>query len=639
MCFNTGMHIVRVIPLAKMPANAPAVLDYFWTDSLTQGCLVRIKMGKRALSALVVESLDVRTAKLALKKSAFALKKIDSVITEQPQVTATQLALARWMATYYATSLATCLSTVTPPFLGKRGKLITTAEHIEPSPTSASPVGRLLLTQPDTARAEIRRIATQSSAVVLVIVPEVSLANELCSQLAALSPVAVHSELSARDYEAIYRSVIDGSAHFIIGTRRALFLPWTRLTDIIVEDPLHEAYKSDMAPRYNAPDAARTLAGCTGATLTWLTPAISTVHHHLQTIGTLTCEDRKPYWPSVTHVSMEQEKLDGGNSLFSRRATDALLDAYESKSPLLILSSRRGYATVARCVACAKIIPCASCSVPMRWHRTSENMLVCYHCAAFVSVPPQCPSCHAGALRASGLPGSQKLAEAANAIFDRHGLRKISLPILDSDLVRSADDEATIFKQYDALERPMLVATQMVFSHRYNRSFETVIVPQLDALAYNPDYRTQERLIAHIEKIADFRPQRLIVQSWQDEDALGDIAARGWSAFYEEELAQRKKLVWPPFARIVKLSYRHRDRATTTRQAAIAADRMRRAIAHVGARGTRLLGPGPALVERAGGQWTQHIVLKSTLSGARLSELLSYVPDRWTIDVDPRSIT
>ena len=142
-----------------------------------------------------------------------------------------------------------------------------------------------------------------------------------------------------------------------------------------------------------------------------------------------------------------------------------------------------------------------------------------------------------------------------------------------------------------------------------------------------------------LEKIADMRPRHLVVQSWQDTDSLGDIASRQWDAFYRSELAQRKALVWPPFARIVKLSFRHRDRATATRQAAVAVDRMRRAIEHLGARGTRLLGPGPALVERAGGQWTQNIIIKSTLSGLKLSELLSYVPDRWTVDVDPRSIT
>lgn len=241
-------------------------------------------------------------------------------------------------------------------------------------------------------------------------------------------------------------------------------------------------------------------------------------------------------------------------------------------------------------------------------------------------------------LRPAGLPGSQKLAESVNGILDRYGHSALSIPVLDSDLVRDAADEHRILAAFDAMEHPVLVASQMVFSHRYTRSFDTVIVPQLDALAFNPDYRTQERLIAQLEKVADLRPRRVIVQSWHDDGMLGDIASRHWQQYYRDELTQRKALVWPPFARIVRISFKHRDRSTATRQASVAHDRLQRAIAHLGARGTRLLGPGPALVERAGGQWTQHIVIKSTLSGVRLSELLSYVPERWTIDVDPRSI-
>ncbi|MEK9208664.1 MAG: primosomal protein N' [Patescibacteria group bacterium] len=638
MWFNTGMDIVRVIPLAAMPANAPAVLDYFWATPLPQGCLVRITMGRRPLIALVVESLDVRTAKLALKKSAFALKKLDSVVTETPQISTTQLSLARWMSTHYGASLATCMKTVAPSFLGKRGILLQLPTADAPVKT-VPPAGRLVLTQPDTTVAEIKRIASQTKGQLCIIVPEVSLALCLCEKLSVLKPQPVHSGMSARQYETIYRAVTDGSARVIIGTRVALFLPWSAVEHIIVEDPLNEAYKSEMTPRYNAPDAARQLAGLVDASLTWLTPAISAVHHHLISTGTMTREDKKPYWPRVVQISMEQEQLDGSRSLFSRHATEAILDSHDSGKPLLVLSARRGYTTVARCGNCKKTLPCATCSIPMRWHRTTEEMLVCYHCAAFMQIPKQCPSCHGGALRPAGLPGSQKLAEAINAVLDRYGHRKLNIPVLDSDLVRSESGEKEMLEKLDGMEHPILVASQMIFSHRYGRTFDTVIVPQLDALAYNPDYRTQERLIMQLEKIADMRPRHLVVQSWQDTDSLGDIASRQWDAFYRSELAQRKALVWPPFARIVKLSFRHRDRATATRQAAVAVDRMRRAIEHLGARGTRLLGPGPALVERAGGQWTQNIIIKSTLSGLKLSELLSYVPDRWTVDVDPRSIT
>lgn len=631
------MDIVRVIPLIKMPATAPATLDYFWTTPLPQGSIARAPLGRRTIAVMVLESLDIRQAKLSLKKSAFTLKKLTSIITEVPQVTATQLALAQWMSVQYAASLATCLRTIAPPFLGKRGKLLTLPilESQEPLPKPS--VGRLLLTQPDTARKELERIIRTTDGQVLVVLPELSLANMFGTMLGASH--VVHSGMTTRQFEAAYHSVLDGSARLVVGTRRALLLPWPKLRAIVVEDPLHDAYKNDMAPRFNTPDLARHLAALSDATITWLTPSISTVHHHLIATGTLTCDDRKPYWPHITFVPMEQENAQNGRTtLFSRHAQEALLDAYESRVPLLVLSARRGYTTIARCAACRASLPCPNCTVPMRWHRTSEDMLVCYHCTAYQQVPKQCSTCHAGALRPAGLAGSQKLAEAINVILDRFGHSKLAIPILDSDLVRTDADELDILAKFDAMEHPLLVASPMVFSHRYNRTFTTVIVPQLDAMAYNPDFRTQERLIAHLEKTADFHPRNLIVQSWQDHDTLG-IVNRQWDAFYRSELADRKALLWPPFTRIVRLSIRHRHPATAARMATIAADRLNRAIVHVGAKGTKLLGPNPALVERASGQWNYHLILKSTMTGPRLTELLGYVPAGWLVDVDPRSIT
>lgn len=242
-------------------------------------------------------------------------------------------------------------------------------------------------------------------------------------------------------------------------------------------------------------------------------------------------------------------------------------------------------------------------------------------------------------MRPAGLAGSQKIAEGINALLDRHGYRALDIPILDSDLVRTPAHEIAVLKKLDTMEHPVIVASQMIFSHRYSREFCTIIVPQLDALAYNPDYRTQERLILQLEKLADFRPRSLVVQSLDNTDILEAIAKRQWNTLYAAELAHRKALLWPPFVRVVKLSIRHRDKITAARLAAIAADRLKRAIAHLSARGTRIFGPNPALTERSNGIWTHNIILKSTLAGSRLSELLRYAPPDVIIDVDPRSIT
>jgi primosomal protein N' (replication factor Y) len=214
--------------------------------------------------------------------------------------------------------------------------------------------------------------------------------------------------------------------------------------------------------------------------------------------------------------------------------------------------------------------------------------------------------------------------------LDRYGYPKQAIPVLDSDLVRSLADSRRVLTQLDDAKHPILVASSMIFS---------IIVPHLDALASNPDYRTQDRLILQLEKLADFRPQRMVLQAFQDDGISATIPSRQWDAFFETELAHRKSLRWPPYTRIVKLSFTHRDKGTASRAAVVGAERMKRTIVHLKIVGTQILGPAPALVERSGGKWTQHLIIKSSLSSARLSEFLRYVPDGWIVDVDPRSIS
>jgi primosomal protein N' (replication factor Y) len=637
MWFNTDMFTVRVIPLAKLPPHAPSVLDYFWPDELPRGSLVRVSLGRRVISALVLDTQDIRSAKLSLKKSSFSLKKLSGIISETPQLSSQQLELARWISTHYACSLATAVSTVAPSFIGKRGSLIPHGTH-RPLPHTPATPSTILVTQPDATHETLQTILKKTKGQVLILVPDRFLAESLASSLGA-NVNCVHAGLTKKEFRSLYQGVLAGTVTAVVGTRSALFLPWTSLAHIVVEDPLHEMYKSDMSPHFNAPDVARHLASLHGANLTWLTAALSTVQFHLVQSGSLKLKHQKPYWPAITLASAESEEREGRRSLFSRAAQNALVEAYEDHAPLLIFSARRGYATVARCGQCRASVECTTCAIPLRWHRTSEDMLVCYHCAAYIPVSKQCPSCRAGTLKPSGTPGSQKLAEAAATTLERFGFAAENIPILDSDLVLTPEDVQRTMRLFDAMKHPILVATSMIQSHRYQRKFSTVLVPHLDMFATNPDYRTQDRLLLQLEKLADFQPERIILQTYQDDGLAPFIAKRSWDDFFTQELAHRKHLRWPPYSRIIKLTFTHRDRGTASRAALVGAERITRAISHIRASGTHLLGPTPSLVERAGGRWTQCLILKSTLPSSKLSELLQYIPEGWAVDIDPRSIS
>lgn len=103
------MHVIRVAPLAALPNTVPQVLDYFWPEILSTGSLVKVMVGRRPVQAIVLDSRDLVAAKMTIKKSAFGLKKISSVVSAEPQITSEQLALAQWVSRQYHAPLGMCL--------------------------------------------------------------------------------------------------------------------------------------------------------------------------------------------------------------------------------------------------------------------------------------------------------------------------------------------------------------------------------------------------------------------------------------------------------------------------------------------------------------------------------------------------
>ena len=275
----------------------------------------------------------------------------------------------------WAGGIATALTAVAPSFIGTRGSLTNHAGlTLKKKATNSS--GIICVTQPDTAIQKIKEIMNSSTGQLFILTPDRTVAESMAKKIEPETHV-IHSGLSSKQQKNIYRGILDGSIKLLVGTRIGLFLPWKSLEHIIVEDPLNEIYKSDMAPRYNAPDVARQVAALHQAAITWLTPALSTVQYHLSESKAIIVDQQKPYWPAITLSTTQEEQEAGDRTLFGRAARDVLLDAYEQRTPLLIYSARRGYATVARCARCRASVLCTTCDIPLRWHRTSEDMLVC----------------------------------------------------------------------------------------------------------------------------------------------------------------------------------------------------------------------------------------------------------------------
>lgn len=211
--------------------------------------------------------------------------------------------------------------------------------------------------------------------------------------------------------------------------------------------------------------------------------------------------------------------------------------------------------------------------------------------------------------------------------------------IIDSSVLKSPKAEDELLKQIENSTSCICIATQMIFSHRYDKKFDLIGLPNIDSLTAIPDFRSEEQLIYQFYKLLDFEPEKVIIQTYHPDNPILSVLISGnYKGFYEKELQLRKLFWYPPFVRLVKLSFRHFDRQKAEYEARILGEKLKMVIVQRKLEGgIKLLGPSPAFVEKEKNLYIYNIVLK-IMPGQRLDEILRFVPSHWMIDVDPHSI-
>lgn len=641
------MHVIEVIPLVKLPPQVPQLLSYFFDRPLERGALVQVPMGTRAVKAVVVSSASLEEQKALVKKSAFQLKKLDKVLDESTVLGKTQLSLALWLSRFYFAPLGTCLKTVLPPFFGKKKYRLdwpSPAKIAEDRPENKKPI--IILTRAKDAHSSIAKLLGQAKNQTVIITPELDTVSYFAGAFSEKKPVVVHGGLSAAVHYKAFSQIADGTARLVIGTRAALFSPFTDLGLVIVDDPLNEAYKSDMSPRLNVPDLAQKVAKLHGADIAYLTPSLNTEARHWLEKGEYELRDELKASPAEIRIAdMAQELRTGNFSIFSRALQERMLKTLDGGGRILLYSARRAYSSMLLCRNCGALSLCEKCEIPMRVHRAglsaggSESLLVCYRCSAYRTAPDRCPNCHSAMLKPTGFAGSQKIREQIEQFLVRHGITADTF-ILDSDLIRGPEQERELLSEIAKSARPVVIATSMIFSHRYELGFDLVGVISADALLSSSDFRTDERFFYQTDRLNDFSPDQMVIQTFDPEQrAIQALAPGRRQEFFGAELAARKALQYPPFSRLVKLTFRHRVQATASHNARVAAERLKMAAGRLGLSDhVRLLGPSPSLIARDKGEYAYNLILKVLDDSNKAEAILKYLPSQWLIDVDPRSI-
>ena len=489
----------------------------------------------------------------------------------------------------------------------------------------------------------------------IVLVPEISLTpqtverfkSRFCAGPQQTLVAVLHSHLSSGERHDEWHKIRQGRARIVIGARSAVFAPVEPLGLIIVDEEHEHSYKQEEAPRYHARDVAVVRGHREHAVVVLgsATPSLESYanarrgKYRLLELP-IRADDKR--MPLVRVIDMRREAHKGkGIPIFSQRLRDAIALRLDRGEQVMLFLNRRGYATSMQCPKCGKVAECPNCSVSLTYHRQDQRLL-CHICGHSRPAPTVCPdpACRNPGIRYAGL-GTEKVEETLGKLFPNARISR-----MDSDTLQRKHDFRRILGDFRTGKIDVLVGTQMIAKGLHFPNVTLVGIVYADQSLHQPDFRAGERTFQLLTQVAGRAGRgdvegEVVVQAFAPfHPAIQFARHHDFVGYFEQEVAFREQLQYPPASRVAMLTLkgRNEDKVRFT------ADHLRRLLEPIGKNipGLILAGPAPAPLLRAETYYRYQIMLRtpqmSRLS-RRLAELLRSFspPDDVTlsIDIDP----
>lgn len=453
---------------------------------------------------------------------------------------------------------------------------------------------------------------------VLYLLPEIALTVQMTRRLQQVfgSRLGIyHSKYSDAERVEIWKKQLSDEPYdVVLGARSAVFLPFTRLGLVIVDEEHETSFKQqDPAPRYHARSAAIVLARMyDGAKVLLGTATPSMESYYNASMGKygyvrLTTRYRDVAMPEIRVVDTKdlyRRKMMQG--MFSPDLLVAIRAALKDKKQVILFQNRRGFAPMVECKMCGWVPKCKNCDVSLTYHR-SMNLLTCHYCGYTYAVPKQCPNCESTELLGRGY-GTEKIEDRVHEFFPEARIAR-----MDLDTTRSAGAYSRIINDFSAGRTDILIGTQMV-SKGLDFSGVTVVgILNADTMLNYPDFRAYEhafQMLSQVSGRAGRRDERgLVILQTKSADlpVIRQVVDGDFASFARDLLEERRMFRYPPYWHLVYVYLRHRTEQLVESAAIELASRLRQIFAD------RVLGPDKPSVARVKTESIRKIVLKLEL--------------------------
>ncbi len=536
------------LALLKSPLNN---LTFQSEEKLDIGAKVLIKLRQR-------KNLDEAVVIKEVEKPTFKCTDISEVTNEY--FDEKMLLIANFVSQYYVCSLGEALSVyncfdknITKSFdeIKFDSKIVLSFEQEKAKRFLDEKKQALLFANTGAGKTEvyikiIEEHLNQNKQAILLM-PEISLTPQMEKRLEKVfgKSVAIwHSKITKKKKEEILQGLQEGTIKLIAGARSALFLPFSNLGVIVVDEEHDESYKSDSKPRFHTKDLAIYMAKKFDIQLVLGSATVSAGSFH-----------KIPFFrlESTYHDTNKSYSFDESEANLSLKIIDKIAKTIAGGNQVIVFLPTRANFKYQICTTCGKSVECPYCSVSMSLHK-NDLALKCHYCGYAQQIPETCPSCHSGIIHNLRV-GTAQIEEELKELFPQKVIKRF-----DRDQIKTNTQLKTILNEFNKGEIDILVGTQMLSKGHDYHNVKLAVVLGIDSVLNMNSYKAREKALSLLIQISGRSGRKgegeVIIQTKNEEFFNHYLNESNYKEFLESELEFRKEL-YPPFLKMAKITFSH----------------------------------------------------------------------------------
>lgn len=405
---------------------------------------------------------------------------------------------------------------------------------------------------------------------VLYMLPEIALTTQLITRLQnyfAHKVSVYHSKYTLNERVEVWNNVLAESdkTSIILGARSSMFLPYTNLGLIIIDEEHEPSFKQyNPSPRYHARDSAIVLASIHQAKVLMgsATPSLESYHNaKAGKYGLITLKHRfgNVVMPSIELVDIKEKQFKKQmTGHFSDRLLEEIKNALALNEQIILFQNRRGYSPIVECTTCGISPQCPNCDVSLTYHQY-KNQLRCHYCGYHIAMLKSCMACGSETIDTKGF-GTEQIEAELNVLFPTSKIAR-----MDQDTTRGKHAYAKLIEGLENQEIDILVGTQMLAKGLDFRNVSLVGVMNADNLLYFPDFRAHERSYQLLQQVSGRagrtkKQGKVLIQTYNPyHEILKMVSVNDYEGMYKQQIEERYQFKYPPFYRLIRVTFKHKD--------------------------------------------------------------------------------